>query len=250
MAMEIIRVENLDVGYGRSLILQNLNFTISTGVITVVVGTSGCGKSTLMKTLLGLIPPLGGDLFVGGQKIDFQHEGSLRYLYKKIGVLYQNSALLNSLTVFENVALPVRMEYPATPQEALVKMVDYRLSQVNLGDSGSKYPEELSGGMRKRAALARAMILEPEIIFCDEPSAGLDPVTSSSLDELLISLKRNSGMTVVAVTHELRSIEKIADRIIVLQEGKMHYSGDFPGLFALGDVFIESFFLKKEKDDN
>ncbi|MBN1225206.1 MAG: ATP-binding cassette domain-containing protein [Candidatus Aminicenantes bacterium] len=248
--MDIIKVNNLDVGYGKFSVLRDLNFTISTGEITVVVGTSGCGKSTLMKTLIGLIPPLKGDLHIGGQRIDFRYEESLKILYKKIGVLYQNSALLNSLTVFENVALPVRMEHPVIPGEVLERMVDIRLSQVNLGDSGDKYPSELSGGMRKRAALARALILEPEIIFCDEPSAGLDPVTSSGLDELLLSLKQISGMTVVAVTHELRSIEKIADRIIVLEDGKMRYSGDFKGVFALGDAFIESFFLRKGKDGN
>ena len=130
------------------------------------------------------------------------------------------------------------------------EMVYERLSQVELRESAEKYPSELSGGMRKRGALARAMILDPEVIFCDEPSAGLDPITSSGLDDLLSNLKENLGMTVVVVTHELRSIQKIADRVIVLHEGKMHFSGEYDELFALKNPFIETFFLRKGKEND
>lgn len=248
--MEIIGVKNLDVGYGRSATLKELNFSISKGEISVIVGKSGCGKSTLLKTLIGLIPPLAGEVYFAEKKVDFFSEASLQSLYKKIGVLYQNSALLNSLTLYENVALPIRMEFPDFPKEIEGEMVRLRLSQVGLAESGDKYPSELSGGMKKRAALARAMILEPEIIFCDEPSAGLDPITSSGLDELLQSLKQSFGMTIVVVTHELRSIEKIADKVIILKDGKLHFMGDFPGVFSLNDSFIDTFFLRKEKNDN
>jgi len=248
--MEIIRVCDLSVGYEKSTVLEELNFTILKGEVTIILGKSGCGKSTLLKTLIGLIPPTRGEIFFSGEKIDFHSEVSLQSLYNRIGVLYQNGALLNSLSVYENVALPIRMKHQAFKRENEEQMVYQRLSQVGLRESAGKYPSELSGGMRKRAALARAMVLDPEIIFCDEPSAGLDPITSSGLDDLLMNLKKTLGMTVVVVTHELRSIEKIADRVIVLHEGRMHFSGEYDELFSLKDTFIDTFFLRKGKDDD
>lgn len=245
--MEIIKVNDLDVGYEKSVVLEGLNFSIPKGQITIMLGKSGCGKSTVLKTLIGLIPPISGEIFFSGEKVDFYSEESLQSLYSRIGVLYQNGALLNSLNVYENVALPIKMKRQALKRESEEQMVHQRLSQVGLGEAAGKYPAELSGGMRKRAALARAMVLDPEIIFCDEPTAGLDPITSSGLDDLLMSLKETLGMTVVVVTHELRSIEKIADRVIVLHEGKMHFSGEYTELLSLKDVFIDTFFLKKGK---
>ena len=241
---------DLSVGYEKSTVLEELNFTILKGEVTIILGKSGCGKSTLLKTLIGLIPPTRGEIFFSGEKIDFHSEVSLQSLYNRIGVLYQNGALLNSLSVYENVALPIRMKHQAFKRENEEQMVYQRLSQVGLRESAGKYPSELSGGMRKRAALARAMVLDPEIIFCDEPSAGLDPITSSGLDDLLMNLKKTLGMTVVVVTHELRSIEKIADRVIVLHEGRMHFSGEYDELFSLKDTFIDTFFLRKGKDDD
>ena len=248
--MEIIKTIDLDIGYGDTLVLEKLNFSIPKGQITVVLGKSGCGKSTLLKSLVGLIPPVKGEIYFGGEKLDFFSEDSLRSLYGRIGVLYQNGALLNGLTLYENVALPIRMRHKKVERETVEDMVYRRLSQVGLRESADKYPSELSGGMRKRGALARAMVLDPEVIFCDEPSAGLDPITSSGLDGLLSSLKENLGMTVVVVTHELRSIQKIADRVIVLHEGKMHYSGDYQELHALKDPFIETFFLRKGMEND
>jgi phospholipid/cholesterol/gamma-HCH transport system ATP-binding protein len=248
--MEIIKARDLSVGYEKSTVLEELNFTILKGEVTIMLGKSGCGKSTLLKTLIGLIPPTRGEIFFSGEKIDFHSEVSLQSLYNRIGVLYQNGALLNSLSVYENVALPIRMKHQAFKKENEEQMVFQRLSQVGLRESAGKYPSELSGGMRKRAALARAMVLDPEIILCDEPSAGLDPITSSGLDDLLMNLKRTLGMTVVVVTHELRSIEKIADRVIVLHEGRMHFSGEYKELISLKDTFIVTFFLRKGKDDD
>jgi len=248
--MEIIKASDLDVGYGKATILKELNFSIPKGQVTVMLGKSGCGKSTLLKTLIGLLSPLKGEIFFSGKKIDFHSEESLQFLYRRIGVLYQNGALLNSLSVYENVALPIRMSHELWKREDEEKSVYQRLSQVGLGESSDKYPSELSGGMRKRAALARAMVLDPEILFCDEPSAGLDPITSSGLDELLMNLKKTLGMTVVVVTHELRSIKKIADKVMVLHEGEMHFSGKYEELFSLEDAFIETFFLKKGRDND
>jgi phospholipid/cholesterol/gamma-HCH transport system ATP-binding protein len=248
--MEIIKAIDLDIGYGGSLVLEKLNFFIPKGQITIILGKSGCGKTTLLKSLIGLIPPIKGDMYFKEEKIDFFSEESLQSLYSRIGVLYQNGALLNSLTLYENVALPVRMRHQKIQREDEEEMVYQRLSQVGLRESAGKYPSELSGGMRKRGALARAMVLDPEVILCDEPSAGLDPITSSGLDDLLLHLKETLGMTVVVVTHELRSIQKIADRVIVLHEGKMHFSGEYKELLAFKDPFIETFFLRKGKEND
>ncbi len=248
--MEIIKAINLDVGYENSLVLEKLNFSIPKEQITVMLGKSGCGKTSLLKSLIGLIPPIEGEIYFRGERIDFTSEESLHSLYRRIGVLYQNGALLNGLTLYENVALPIRMRHQEVQREDEEKMVYKRLSQVGLQESAGKYPSELSGGMRKRGALARAMVLDPEVIFCDEPSSGLDPITASGLDDLLMNLKRTLGMTVVVVTHELRSIQKIADRVIVLHEGKMHFSGEYAELIASKDPFIEAFFLRKGREND
>ncbi|HLP60979.1 MAG TPA: ATP-binding cassette domain-containing protein [Candidatus Deferrimicrobium sp.] len=247
---EIIRVEKLDVGYSNEVVLRDLNFSINKGDITVILGRSGCGKTTILKTLLGLLPPLSGQITFFGEKLDYLSEKVLEKLYKRIGVLYQGGALLNSLTLYENVALPIKMQCPGIPAEIEKEMVYSRLAQVGLSESGNKYPAELSGGMRKRTALARAMILDPAIIFCDEPSAGLDPITAVGLDVLMRNLRDFFGITFLVVTHELRSIEKISDRALVLNNGRIQYFGDYKDMFALKDPFIETFFLKGENNDN
>jgi phospholipid/cholesterol/gamma-HCH transport system ATP-binding protein len=243
----IIAVKDLAVGYGREVILERLDFQASRGEITVILGKSGCGKSTILKTLMGLIPPLSGEIFLFNEKMDYFSEHSLNRLYHRIGVLYQSSALLNSLTLYENIALPLRMHYPDFPGELEKEMVYSRLSQVGLTGNYHKYPAELSGGMRKRAALARAMILDPEIILCDEPSSGLDPITAAGLDRLMLKLKEYFHMTFVVVTHELRSIEKIADKAVVLNNGQLHFFGEYRQLKSAQDPFIKSFFLRDEE---
>ena len=245
--IEIIQVEKLDVGYGDQVILKQLNFVINEGEITVILGKSGCGKTTILKTLIGLLPPLSGQVIFFGEKIDFFSEASLQTLYKKIGVLYQNSALLNSLTLYENVALPIKMQYPDLQVEIEREMVVSRLSQVGLADSMDKYPSELCGGMRKRGALARSMILDPDVIFCDEPSSGLDPITAAGLDDLMRNLRDHFGITFVVVTHELRSIEKISDKALVLKNGGLHYFGEYKNMITLKDPFIDDFFMKDKK---
>ena len=247
---EIIGVKNLKVGYGDFVVLKDLNFSINMEEITVIVGKSGCGKSTVLKSLIGLLPPFSGEIFFRGEKVDYLSEHSLQSVYKQIGVLYQNSALLNSFTLYENIALPIKMRYPDIPAAIEREMVNTRLAQVGLLENRDKFPAELSGGMRKRAALARAIILDPDIIFCDEPSAGLDPITAGELDELMLNLKELFGLTFVVVTHELRSIQKIADNAMVLDNGGMHYFGPYRDLFTLKDHFIDTFFLKDINDDN
>src|SRR5512135_1682284 len=204
--MDIIAARDLSVGYGTLEVLRELRFSVPAGAVTAVVGTSGCGKSTLLKTLAGLLPPLAGEVLFRSEPVDFRSEASLASLYRGIGVLYQDGALLNGLSLYENVALPVRMRHPDMPETILREMVHDRLSQVGLLDSASKFPAELSGGMRKRGALARSLVTDPAVVLCDEPSGGLDPITSGRLDELLLSLRDDFGMTFVVVTHELRSI--------------------------------------------
>jgi phospholipid/cholesterol/gamma-HCH transport system ATP-binding protein len=248
--MDIIRVSRLDAGYGDTAILRGLDFTITQGRITVIVGESGSGKSTLLKTLIGLIPPLAGGIELAGEAVDFRSERALHRLYRRIGVLYQNSALLNSLSLYDNVALPIRMHQPDWSRTREAELVRVMLGRVGLHDCGDKMPYELSGGMRKRAALARAMVLEPDLIFCDEPSAGLDPITAAGLDELLRGLQSGHGVTFVVVTHELRSITRIADRVILLRGGAVAFDGEYADVAASGSPYVQAFFLRKADHDH
>jgi phospholipid/cholesterol/gamma-HCH transport system ATP-binding protein len=248
--MDIIAASNLTVGYGTSAVLRGLEFRIPAVQVTAVIGTSGCGKSTLLKTLAGLLPPLEGEIFFNSDPVDFLSEASLTSLYRGIGVLYQDGALLNNLSLFENVALPVRMHHADLPEAVLREMVHDRLAQVDLLDSAGKYPSELSGGMRKRGALARAVVLDPAVVLCDEPSGGLDPITSNHLDDLLLKIKETFRTTFIVVTHELRSIQRIADQVLVLREGRLHFSGSLAEVLRSDDGFVRTFFLRKADHDD
>jgi phospholipid/cholesterol/gamma-HCH transport system ATP-binding protein len=248
--MDIISAHDLAIGYGRTEILRGLDFAVPEGRITAVVGVSGSGKSTLLKTLAGLLPPLSGGFDFAGRPVNYRSEASLRLLYEKIGVLYQGGALLNGLSLFENVALPIRMQHPKLPEEMVRDMVFASLAQVELAGSADKYPAQLSGGMTKRGALARALVLDPDVVFCDEPSSGLDPITSALLDDLLIRLKETFRMTLVVVTHELRSIERVADKVLLINDGGLRFSGDYAELAASDDAFIRTFFLRKDSHDD
>jgi phospholipid/cholesterol/gamma-HCH transport system ATP-binding protein len=248
--MDIINAQGLAVGYGEETVLSDLTFAVPAERITAVVGVSGSGKSTLLKTLAGLLPPVGGGFAFDGRPVDYRSEASLRSLYGKIGVLYQGGALLNGLTLYENVALPIRMQYPRIPEDMVRSMVLASLAQVELADSAAKFPSELSGGMAKRGALARALVLDPEVVFCDEPSSGLDPITSSLLDDLLLRLKATFRMTLVVVTHELRSIERVADRVLLIDGGHLRYDGEYAGMVASRDPFIRTFLLRKDSHDD
>jgi phospholipid/cholesterol/gamma-HCH transport system ATP-binding protein len=248
--MDIISAHELTVGYGRAEVLSRLTFAVPRGLITAVVGISGSGKSTLLKTLAGLLPPLGGGFDFDGAPVDYRSEASLRRLYGGIGVLYQDGALLNGLSLYENVALPVRIHFPEIPEDMVRDMVHAGLAQVEMADAAEKFPSELSGGMRKRGALARALVLSPDLVFCDEPSSGLDPITSHRLDNLLLELKERNGMTLIVVTHELRSIDRVADRVLLLNDGGLRFAGDHAALDRSGDDFIRTFFLRKGHHDD
>jgi len=210
-------VENLTAGYEGATVLENLSFDVHRGEIFVILGGSGCGKSTLLKHMIGLYKPLSGRILLGGQDMS-EAEGQERLnLLSRIGVMYQSGALFGSMTLLENVRLPLH-EFTKLPAEAMDLIAQMKLTLVGLHGFEDHMPAELSGGMRKRAAIARAMALDPEILFMDELSAGLDPVTSAELDQLVLSLARNLRITFVIVTHELPSIYAIADRAIMLDK--------------------------------
>jgi len=211
----IIEVENLVAGYGDTVILENISFNVYPGEIFVILGGSGCGKSTLLKHIIGLIPPISGVITIDGDMVTEDDEGTFKRIIRKIGVLYQSGALLGSMTIGENIALPIT-EYAGLEPESVDRIVRMKLKLVGLEGFEHHLPSEISGGMKKRAGLARAMALNPAILMFDEPSAGLDPVTSAGLDELILNLNSILGTTMVVVTHELSSIFTIADRIIML----------------------------------
>lgn len=213
----IVKVDNLVGGYGEEVILDRITFNVYEGEIFVILGGTGCGKSTLMKHIIGLIRPFSGRVSIDGDDVFNPDDAVYQRILRKIGVLYQSSALLGSMTLAENVALPIR-EYSDLPKESVDRIVRMKLKLVNLNGYENYLPSELSGGMRKRAGLARAMALNPKILFFDEPSAGLDPVTSAGLDNLIIHINRIQGTTMVIVTHELRSIFSVAQRVIMLDK--------------------------------
>lgn len=215
----ILEVRNLTVGYGDFVVLENLNFTVYEEEIFIILGGSGCGKSTVLKHIIGLNEPISGDIVLSGVSIVNSSEQVKDELSRKFGVLYQSGALFSSLTLEENVALPLR-EFTELSPDMISSVAKLKLSLVGLEGFEQFLPSEISGGMKKRAGLARALALDPKILFFDEPSAGLDPISSAELDKLILDLRKNLGCTMVIVTHELDSIFSVADRVIILDKEK------------------------------
>lgn len=213
----VISARGLTMGFGELVIMKDLDFDIRRGEIFVILGGSGCGKSTLLKHLVGLYRPMAGHITIAGMPLDPDNEDNFKKILARIGVMYQGGALFSSMTLGENVALPIT-EYSNLKENAVDELVRLKLRQVGLEGFEHHLPEELSGGMKKRAAIARALALNPEILFLDEPSAGLDPISSAELDDLILRLNRTLGTTFVVVTHELSSIFTIAGRVIMLDK--------------------------------
>ncbi|HXX81981.1 MAG TPA: ABC transporter ATP-binding protein [Thermodesulfovibrionales bacterium] len=217
-------MNNLVTRYGDRVILKGITFSIPRGKTTVILGGSGCGKSTLLNHLTGLLKPSSGRILISGKDITGLDEEGFNEVRKKMGVLFQGAALLNSLTIADNVALPLR-EHTKLEEPTIQIMVRMKLDLVGLSKFEHFYPSQLSGGMKKRAGIARAIALDPELLFFDEPSAGLDPVTAAGLDELIIKLRDVFRMTIVVVTHELPSVFMISDYVIMLDLGEVVFAG-------------------------
>ena len=215
----VIEVDDLLMQFGSQTVLTGLDLQVRRGETLVIMGGSGCGKSTLLRLMIGAIAPTRGKIRLFGEDIAVASEANLDALRKRFGILFQSAALYQSMSIAENVALPMR-ELTDLPGDLIDLQVKMKLEAVGLREHADKFPAQISGGMKKRAGLARALALDPEIIFYDEPSAGLDPVTSAEIDQLILTLTKKLGVTSVVVTHEMDSAFTIADRMVMLDKGR------------------------------
>jgi phospholipid/cholesterol/gamma-HCH transport system ATP-binding protein len=242
-----IQVKNLVAKYGDDMILDDISFEVAEGEIVVILGTSGSGKSTLLKHLIGLLQPYSGTILINNIDIAMSDPDAQHNVFRDIGVLFQGSALFGSMTIAQNVALPI-LEYTGLPKDAVSQLVQMKLCQFDLLEYQEYMPSEISGGMKKRAGLARALALNPKILFLDEPTAGLDPVKSAEIDELVLRINALANTTMVIVTHELDTIFNIANRVImidkerkrIIAEGDPHYLRDHSP-----DPVVRQFFNRK-----
>lgn len=244
----VIQVTDLVTHYGERKILDGINLSVYPGEILVIMGGSGSGKSTLLRHLLGLKSPSSGKICLLGQELTALNKKQKYQLRQKIGVAFQGGALFGSLTVSENVELPLR-EHTQLDEDTIRVMARMKLEMMNLAGFDQLMPSELSGGMLKRAGLARALAMDPKLLFFDEPSAGLDPVVAVELDELILQLRDAMGMSIVIVTHELESAFKIADRITVLDHGKLVITGSVDEVRATDNERVQDLFNRRPRNE-
>lgn len=222
--MSIIELKNLRKSFVRHKVLRDVSLSIEAGKCIVIIGASGTGKSVMLKHIVGLLRPDEGEVYFKGERIDNLPERKLMLIRKHFGFLFQQGALFDSGTVYDNIAFPLQEHTQKSPAE-IAQTVAQKLAMVGLSEVGKKMPAELSGGQRKRIALARAIALDPEVILYDEPTTGLDPIRSDVINELIIKLQKQLKVTSIVVTHDMQSAFKVADRIVMLHEGRMHFDG-------------------------
>lgn len=237
----IVEVRDLVAGYGDYLVLDRVSMDVYEGEIVAVIGGSGCGKSTLLKNMVGLLRPVSGSIRYWGREITAMDEDELAELLRKLGIAFQSGALFNSMTVGENISLPME-EYGDMDQELREILVGIKLDLVGLSGTGDLMPDELSGGMKKRVGFARAIAMDPRIVFFDEPSTSLDPIIAAGLDKLILEMRRLLGITVFVVTHDLGSIRLIADRIVMLDRGQVIFTGTVTDVEKTGVARVRQFF--------
>ena len=241
-AAPIIRVRDLKVAFGSSVVLEHLNLDIPKGEVVGVIGPSGCGKSVLLRAITGLKPPESGSVEVFGERLETLSRDERTAIERRWGIMFQDGALFSNLTVRENVMVPMK-EHTQLSRPLMHDLADMKIRLSGLAASaGDKYPSDLSGGMRKRAALARALALDPELLFLDEPTAGLDPITAAAFDTLVRSLQRALGLTVFLVTHDVDTLYATCDRIVVLGENKVLAVGTIPELREVDHPWIQEYF--------
>ena len=239
----VITVKGVRNAFGEAVIHDNLDITVCRGEILGVVGGSGTGKSVLMRSIIGLQTPTDGEVDVLGENMIDRPEDEAKNIRRRWGILFQNGALFSTLTVAENVQVPIREYFPFIKPPLLDEIASYKIAMSGLpADAGPKYPSELSGGMRKRAGLARALALDPELLFLDEPTAGLDPIGAAAFDELIVNLKQRLELTVFLITHDLDTLYAICDRVAVISDQKVVAVGTIDELLALDHPWIQEYF--------
>jgi phospholipid/cholesterol/gamma-HCH transport system ATP-binding protein len=239
----VITIRGLSNSFGEQVIHDNLDLDVRRGEILGVVGGSGTGKSVLMRSIIGLQVPKTGDVHVLGENMIGREEDEAKNIRRRWGVLFQNGALFSTLTVAENVEVPIREYFPFIKPPLLDEIASYKIAMSGLtADAGPKFPSELSGGMRKRAGLARALALDPELLFLDEPTAGLDPIGAAAFDELILALQKRLELTVFLITHDLDTLWAICDRVAVLADKKVVAAGTIEELLALDHPWIQEYF--------
>jgi phospholipid/cholesterol/gamma-HCH transport system ATP-binding protein len=242
---EVLAVDSIVTRFGASVIHDGVSFRVGRGEVVALIGSSGTGKSVLLKEVIGLLRPTAGTVRLLGVNVWEANQETLNALRRRFGMLFQDGALFSSLTVAENIAVPFR-EHTRVPDALVPPLVGFKLSLVGLPpDTGVKMPAELSGGMRKRVALARALALEPEILFLDEPTSGLDPISARAFDSMVRVLSDSLGLTVFIVTHDLDTLHSIVDRVIVLSKGKVIGDGPVNAVMRLDDAWIQDYFAAR-----